>query len=122
MQALDALIAMRREHNLTPEPDSSASRSGCTATASRWPVTPATKRPSDFHCRRPSFSMFFTGAVALDQGPLRLGRLRRGSAMAAVGRAGGPFLDVVQDDRLENRPQPSVSGARVFHHHRGRRA
>ena len=60
------------------------------------------------------FSMFFTGAVALDQGSFgwddydRLGD-------AAVDALADKF-DVVQDDRLEDRPHPSLRRARLDHH------
>ncbi|WP_139102818.1 MmgE/PrpD family protein, partial [Acinetobacter baumannii] len=64
--AIDALIAMRREHNLTPENIKSVEiglhRNGITLTGDA-----ATKR----HARSVvggQFSMYFTGALALDQG------------------------------------------------------
>src|SRR3982075_798807 len=64
--ALDALIAMRREHNLTPEQikrvEIGLHRNGITLTGDA-----ATKRhPKSVVGGQ--FSMFFTGAVALDQG------------------------------------------------------
>src|SRR5205814_2118608 len=64
--ALDALIAMRREHNLTPNQikrvEIGLHRNGITLTGDA-----ATKRhPTSIVGGQ--FSMFFTGAVALDQG------------------------------------------------------
>src|SRR3982751_5984255 len=64
--ALDALIAMRREHNLTPDQikgvEIGLHRNGITLAGD-----PATKRhPKSIVGGQ--FSMFFTGAVALDQG------------------------------------------------------
>src|SRR5256885_16532524 len=64
--ALDALIAMRREHNLTPDQirlvEIGLHRHGITLTGDA-----ATKRhPTSIVGGQ--FSMFFTGAVALDQG------------------------------------------------------
>jgi 2-methylcitrate dehydratase PrpD len=106
--ALDALIAMRREHNLTPEQirrvEIGLHRNGITLTGDA-----ATKRhPTSVVGGQ--FSMFFTGAVALDQGRFgwddydRLGD-------AAVDALADKF-DVVQDDRLEaGRKHPF--GARV---------
>ena len=106
--ALDALIAMRREHNLTPDQikrvEIGLHRNGITLTGDA-----ATKRhPTSVVGGQ--FSMFFTGAVALDQGRFgwddydRLGD-------AAVDALADKF-DVVQDDRLETgRKHPF--GARV---------
>ncbi len=106
--ALDALIAMRREHNLTPNQikrvEVGLHRNGITLTGD-----PATKRhPKSIVGGQ--FSMFFTGAVALDQGSFgwddydRLGD-------AAIDSLADKF-DVVQDDRLEiGRSHPF--GARV---------
>jgi 2-methylcitrate dehydratase PrpD len=106
--ALDALIAMRREHNLTPDQikrvEIGLHRNGITLTGDA-----ATKRhPTSVVGGQ--FSMFFTGAVALDQGSFgwddydRLGD-------AAVDALADKF-DVVQDDRLEiGRKHPF--GARV---------
>src|SRR5205085_1301059 len=64
--ALDALIAMRREHNLTPDQikrvEIGLHRNGITLAGD-----PATKRhPKSIVGGQ--FSMFFTGAAALDQG------------------------------------------------------
>src|SRR5215471_17233463 len=106
--ALDAIIALRREHNLTPDQVKRVQiglhRNGITLTGDA-----ATKR----HPRSivgGQFSMFFTGAVALDQGRFgwddydRLGD-------AAIDALADKF-DVVQDDRLETgRSHPF--GARV---------
>jgi 2-methylcitrate dehydratase PrpD len=106
--ALDAIIAMRREHNLTPDQikrvEVGLHRNGITLTGDA-----ATKR----HPRSivgGQFSMFFTGAVALDQGRFgwddydRLGD----KAIDALAEK----FDVVQDDRLEiGRSHPF--GARV---------
>jgi 2-methylcitrate dehydratase PrpD len=105
--AIDALIAMRREHNLTPDQvkrvEIGLHRNGITLTGDA-----ATKRhPTSIVGGQ--FSMFFTGAIALDQGHFgwddydRLGD-------AAVNALADKF-DVVQDARLEGRPHPF--GARV---------
>ena len=106
--ALDALIAMRREHNLTPgqvkHVEIGLHRNGITLTGDA-----ATKRhPTSVVGGQ--FSMFFTGAVALDQGRFgwddydRLGD-------AAIDALADKF-DVVQDNRLEQgRKHPF--GARV---------
>jgi 2-methylcitrate dehydratase PrpD len=106
--ALDAIIAMRREHNLTPDQikrvEIGLHRNGITLTGDA-----ATKRhPTSIVGGQ--FSMFFTGAVALDQGRFgwddydRLGD-------AAIDALADRF-DVVQDDRLEvGRTHPF--GARV---------
>src|SRR5256885_3975437 len=95
--ALDALIAMRRDHDLTREQIKRVviglHRHGITLSGDA-----ATKRhPTSVVGGQ--FSMFFTGAVALDQGRFgwddydRLGD-------AAVDALADKF-DVVQDDRLE---------------------
>jgi 2-methylcitrate dehydratase PrpD len=106
--AIDALIAMRREHNLTPDQirrvEVGLHRNGITLTGDA-----ATKRhPTSVVGGQ--FSMFFTGAVALDQGRFgwddydRLGD-------AALDALADKF-DVVQDERLEiGRKHPF--GARV---------
>jgi 2-methylcitrate dehydratase PrpD len=105
--AIDAIIAMRREHNLTPDQISKVEiglhRNGITLTGDA-----ATKRhPTSIVGGQ--FSMFFTGAVALDQG--RFG-------WDDYTRLGDPALDaladkfdVIQDDRLEGKTHPF--GARV---------
>ena len=106
--ALDALIAMRREHNLTPgqikRVEIGLHRNGITLTGDA-----ATKRhPTSVVGGQ--FSMFFTGAVALDQGRFgwddydRLGD-------AAIDALADKF-DVVRDERMEQgRKHPF--GARV---------
>ncbi len=106
--ALDAIIALRREHNLTPDQvrrvEIGLHRNGITLTGDA-----ASKR----HPRSivgGQFSMFFTGAIALDQG--RFGwddydRLGDASIDALADK-----FDVVQDDQLEiGRSHPF--GARV---------
>ncbi len=106
--AIDALIAMRREHNLTPERIAKVEiglhRNGITLTGD-----PDTKR----HPRSivgGQFSMFFTGALALEQGSF---------GWDDYSRLGDPAIDtladrieVVQDDRLE-RGRTHPFGARV---------
>src|ERR1700756_1813075 len=106
--AIDAIIAMRREHNLTPDQvrkvEVGLHRNGITLTGDA-----ATKRhPTSIVGGQ--FSMFFTRAVALDQGSFgwddydKLGD-------AAVDALAEKF-DVVQDDRLAGgRSHPF--GARV---------
>jgi len=108
--ALDALIAMRREHNLTPDQirrvEIGLHRNGITLTGDA-----ATKRhPTSVVGGQ--FSMFFTGAVALDQGRFgwddydRLGD-------AAVDELADKF-DVVQDDSLEiGRTHPFAARVRI---------
>lgn len=106
--ALDAIIALRREHNLTPSQikrvEVGLHRNGITLTGDA-----ATKR----HPRSivgGQFSMYFTGAVALDQGSF---------GWDDYDRLGDKTIDtladrfeVVQDDRLEiGRKHPF--GARV---------
>jgi 2-methylcitrate dehydratase PrpD len=106
--ALDALIAMRREHNLTPDQirrvEIGLHRNGITLTGDA-----ASKRhPTSIVGGQ--FSMFFTGAVALDQGHFGW------DDYARLGDAGVNALadrfDVRQDDHLETgRSHPF--GARV---------
>src|ERR1700748_951706 len=106
--ALDALIAMRREHNLTPDQvrrvEIGLHRNGITLTGDA-----ATKRhPTSIVGGQ--FSMFFTGAIALDQGRFGWDDYER-LGDAAVDALADKF-DVVQDDRLEvGRSHPF--GARV---------
>ena len=106
--ALDALIAMRREHNLTPDQirrvEIGLHRNGITLTGDA-----ATKRhPTSIVGGQ--FSMFFTGALALDQGRFGWDDYAR-LGDAAVNALADKF-DVVQDDRLEvGRTHPF--GARV---------
>ncbi len=106
--AIDALIAMRREHNLTPENiqrvEIGLHRNGITLTGDA-----ATKR-------RPKnvvggqFSMYFTGALALEQGSFGWDDYARLGDPAIETLA--DKIDVVQDDRLEvGRSHPF--GARV---------
>ena len=105
--AIDALIALRREHNLTPDTirrvEIGLHRNGITLTGDA-----ATKR----HARSVvdgQFSMFFTAALALDQGSF---------GWDDYARLGDPAIEaladkiaVVQDARLEGRSHPF--GARV---------
>ncbi|WP_315836337.1 MmgE/PrpD family protein [Bradyrhizobium prioriisuperbiae] len=106
--AIDALIAMRREHNLTPERIAKVEiglhRNGITLTGD-----PDTKR----HPRSivgGQFSMFFTGALALEQGSFGWDDYKRLGDPAIDALA--DRINVVQDDRLEvGRTHPF--GARV---------
>ncbi|HEX7882759.1 MAG TPA: MmgE/PrpD family protein [Afipia sp.] len=105
--AIDALIAMRREHNLTPENIKSVEiglhRNGITLTGDA-----ATKR----HARSVvggQFSMFFTGALALDQGSFGWDDYQRLGDPAIETLA--DRIEVVQDARLEGKTHPF--GARV---------
>src|SRR6202008_4368006 len=106
--ALDALIAMRREHNLTPDQikrvEVGLHRNGITLTGDA-----ATKRhPTSIVGGQ--FSMFFTGAVALDQGRFGWDDYAR-LGDAAIDALADRF-DVVQDEFLEiGRKHPF--GARV---------
>lgn len=106
--AIDALIAMRREHNLTPDHvkrvEIGLHRNGITLTGDA-----ATKRhPTSIVGGQ--FSMFFTGALALDQGSFGWDDYNR-LGDAAIDALADRF-DVVQDDRLEvGRTHPF--GARV---------
>jgi 2-methylcitrate dehydratase PrpD len=106
--AIDAIIAMRREHNLTPDQikrvEIGLHRNGITLTGD----APTKRHPRSIVGGQ--FSMFFTGAIALDQGRFgwddydRLGD-------AAIDALADKF-SVVQDDRLETgRKHPF--GARV---------
>lgn len=106
--AIDAIIAMRRDHNLTPDQvkrvEIGLHRNGITLTGDA-----ATKRhPRSIVAGQ--FSMFFTGALALDQGRFGwddYGRLGDAAIDALADR-----LDVVQDAGLETgRKHPF--GARV---------
>ncbi|VIO64916.1 hypothetical protein CI1B_00100 [Bradyrhizobium ivorense] len=106
--AIDALIAMRREHNLTPDQikkvEIGLHRNGITLTGDA-----ATKRhPTSVVGGQ--FSMFFTGAIALDQGRFGWDDYDRLGDKAIDALA--DKFDVVQDDRLEvGRTHPF--GARV---------
>jgi 2-methylcitrate dehydratase PrpD len=100
--AIDALIAMRREHNLTPDQiqrvEIGLHRNGITLTGDA-----ATKRhPNSIVAGQ--FSMYFTGALALDQGSF---------GWDDYARLGDPAIDaladrfeVVQDARLEGKTHP----------------
>jgi 2-methylcitrate dehydratase PrpD len=106
--AIDAIIALRREHNLTPDQikrvEIGLHRNGITLTGDA-----ATKRhPTSIVGGQ--FSMFFTGALALDQGRFGWDDYNR-LGDAAINALADKF-DVVQDDRLEiGRTHPF--GARV---------
>jgi len=106
--AVETLIAMRRDHNLTPDQvkgvEIGLHRNGITLTGD-----PVTKRhPRSIVAGQ--FSMFFTAALALDQGSFGwddYGRLGDPALEALADR-----IEVVQDDRLEiGRSHPF--GARV---------
>ncbi|UGV24236.1 MmgE/PrpD family protein [Rhodopseudomonas boonkerdii] len=108
--AIDTLIAMRREHNLTPEQvkrvEIGLHRNGITLTGDA-----ATKRhPTSIVGGQ--FSMFFTGALALDQGSFGWDDYKR-LGDTAIDRLADRF-DVVQDERLEGKRHPF--GARVSIH------
>ncbi len=106
--AIDALLAMRRAHNLTPDQirrvEIGLHRNGITLTGD----APTKRHPTSIVGGQ--FSMFFTAALALDQG--RFGwddyaRLGDAAIDALADR-----IEVVQDDRLEvGRTHPF--GARV---------
>jgi len=106
--AIDAIIALRREHNLTPgqvkRVEIGLHRNGITLTGDA-----ATKRhPSSIVGGQ--FSMFFTGALALDQGRFGWDDYTR-LGDAAINALADKF-DVVQDEKLEiGRSHPF--GARV---------
>ncbi|MGJ5084330.1 MmgE/PrpD family protein [Bradyrhizobium sp. HKCCYLRH1065] len=95
--AIDAIIALRREHNLTPDQvkrvEIGLHRNGITLTGDA-----ATKRhPTSIVGGQ--FSMFFTGALALDQGRFGWDDYTR-LGDAAINALADKF-DVVQDDKLE---------------------
>jgi 2-methylcitrate dehydratase PrpD len=105
--AIDALIAMRREHNLTPDQvkrvEIGLHRNGITLTGDA-----ATKRhPTSIVGGQ--FSMFFTGALALEQGSFGWDDYSK-LGDAAINTLADRF-DVVQDARLEGKVHPF--GARV---------
>ncbi len=106
--AIETLIAMRREHNLTPaqvtKVEIGLHRNGITLTGD-----PATKRhPTSIVGGQ--FSMFFTAALALDQGSFGWDDYARLGDQALNTLA--DRIEVVQDDRLEvGRTHPF--GARV---------
>src|ERR1700753_1588488 len=95
--AIDALIAMRREHNLTPEQvkkvEIGLHRNGIVLTGD------ATTKRHPTSIVGGQFSMFFTGAVALDQGRFGWDDYER-LGDKAVDTLADKF-EVVQDDRLE---------------------
>jgi 2-methylcitrate dehydratase PrpD len=100
--AIDAIIAMRREHNLTPTQvkrvEIGLHRNGITLTGDA-----ATKRhPTSIVGGQ--FSMFFTGALALDQGSFGWDDYRR-LGDADIDALADRF-DVVQDERLEGQRHP----------------
>jgi len=90
LAALDALIAMRREHNLTPDQirrvEIGLHRNGITLTGDA-----ATKRhPTSIVGGQ--FSMFFTGAVALAIGNIMFLSLAIGTCASALLRSGRSSL------------------------------
>jgi 2-methylcitrate dehydratase PrpD len=100
--AIDAIIAMRREHNLTPDQvkrvEIGLHRNGITLTGDA-----ATKRhPTSIVGGQ--FSMFFTGALALDQGSFGWDDYKR-LGDAEIDALADRF-DVVQDERLEGKRHP----------------
>ncbi|MGC2776532.1 MAG: MmgE/PrpD family protein [Bradyrhizobium sp.] len=106
--AIDAIIALRREHNLMPDQvkrvEIGLHRNGITLTGDA-----ATKRHPTSTVGG-QFSMFFTGALALDQGRFGWDDYTR-LGDAAINVLADKF-DVVQDDKLEiGRSHPF--GARV---------
>ena len=114
--ALDALIAMRREHNLTPDQikrvEIGLHRNGITLTGDA-----ATKRhPTSIVGGQ--FSMFFTGAVALDQG--RFGWDDYDAARRCRGRCARRQVRRGAGRPARDRPHPSVRRARLDHHRRRR--
>src|ERR1700756_1836322 len=108
--AIDAIIAMRREHNLTPDQvkriEIGLHRNGITLTGDA-----GTKR----HPRSivgGQFSMFFTGAIALDQG--RFGWDDYDRLGDAAVDALADKIDVVRDESLEiGRKHPFGARGRV---------
>ena len=106
--AIDALLAMRRAHNLTPDQikrvEIGLHRNGITLTGD----APTKRHPTSIVGGQ--FSMFFTGALALDQGRFDWDDYARLGDKAINALA--DKIDVVQDDRLEvGRTHPF--GARV---------
>ncbi len=106
--AIDALIAMRREHNLTPENiqrvEIGLHRNGITLTGD----AATERRPKNVVGGQ--FSMYFTGALALEQGSFGWDDYERLGDPAIEALA--DKIDVVQDDQLGNRPQPSFRRTR----------
>lgn len=106
--AIDAIVALRREHNLTPDQvkrvEIGLHRNGITLTGD------ATTKRHPTSIVGGQFSMFFTGALALDQGRFGWDDYTR-LGDAAINALADKF-DVVQDERLETgRSHPF--GARV---------
>ncbi|MGX7741453.1 MmgE/PrpD family protein [Rhodopseudomonas parapalustris] len=105
--AIDALIAMRREHNLTPEQitrvEVGLHQNGITLTGD----APTKRHPRSIVGGQ--FSMFFTGALALEQGSFGWDDYTR-LGDPAINALADKF-DVVRDERLEGRTHPF--GARV---------
>ncbi|NPU11904.1 MmgE/PrpD family protein [Bradyrhizobium sp. 83002] len=106
--AIDAIVALRREHNLTPDQvkrvEIGLHRNGITLTGD------ATTKRHPTSIVGGQFSMFFTGALALDQGRFGWDDYTR-LGDTAINALADKF-DVVQDDRLEvGRSHPF--GARV---------
>ena len=107
--ALDALIAMRREHNLTPDQikrvEIGLHRNGITLTGDA-----ATKRhPTSIVGGQ--FSMFFTGAVALDQGG-SAGTITSGSATPRSTRSPTSSTWCRTTASKSAAPTPSARGSR----------
>jgi 2-methylcitrate dehydratase PrpD len=105
--AIDALIVMRREHNLVPDQikrvEVGLHRNGITLTANSLDK----RRPKNIVDGQ--FSMYFTGALALDQGSFGWDDYKR-LGDAAIEKL-SDRIDVVQDARLEGKSHPF--GARV---------
>lgn len=105
--AIDALIAMRREHNLTPEQitrvEVGLHKNGITLTGD----APTKRHPRSIVGGQ--FSMFFTGALALKQGSFGWDDYTR-LGDPAIDALADKF-DVVRDERLEGKTHPF--GARV---------
>ncbi|MCD0417494.1 MmgE/PrpD family protein [Rubrivivax sp. JA1024] len=105
--AIDALLAMRREHNLTPEQimrvEVGLHQNGITLTGD----APTKRHPRSIVGGQ--FSMFFTGALALEQGSFGWDDYTR-LGDPAIDALADKF-DVVRDERLEGRTHPF--GARV---------
>lgn len=105
--AIDALIAMRREHNLTPAQitrvEVGLHKNGITLTGD----APTKRHPRSIVGGQ--FSMFFTGALALEQGSFGWDDYTR-LGDPAIDALADKF-DVVRDERLEGKTHPF--GARV---------
>jgi 2-methylcitrate dehydratase PrpD len=105
--AIDALIALRREHNLTPDQvtrvEIGLHQNGITLTGD----APTKRHPRSIVGGQ--FSMFFTGALALEQGSFGWDDYTR-LGDATIDALADKF-DVVRDQRLEGKTHPF--GARV---------